>query len=111
MSHVREWRLALEVRRKHGAGIVGGSSVLVVLLFLILAAVEVGRTFVLVRAAVLLQDAVSVGVAPKYKALPALTYVHRVMSSRMSDEEYSYNFLLLPKMKTATSTEQSTESS
>ncbi len=33
------------------------------------------------------------------------------MSVPISDDEYSYSFLLLPKMKTATSTEQSTESS
>lgn len=38
-------------------------------------------------------------------------YVYRVIKSRMSHDEYSYSFLLLPKMKTATSTEQSTESS
>jgi len=33
------------------------------------------------------------------------------MISLMSDEEYSYSFLLCPKMMTATSTEQRTESS
>ena len=33
------------------------------------------------------------------------------MSSRMSPDEYSYSFLFCPKMKTATSTEHSTESS
>jgi hypothetical protein len=33
------------------------------------------------------------------------------MVSLMSPDEYSYSFLLWPKMMTATSTEQSTESS
>ena len=33
------------------------------------------------------------------------------MISSMFDDEYSYSFLLWPKMMTATSTEQSTESS
>jgi hypothetical protein len=39
------------------------------------------------------------------------TYWYLVMSCPMSFEEYSYSFLLLPKMKTATSTEHRTESS
>jgi hypothetical protein len=39
------------------------------------------------------------------------TYVYLVMSSRISLEEYSYSFLLLPKMKTATSTEHKTDNS
>lgn len=38
-------------------------------------------------------------------------YVYLVISSRMSPDEYSYNFLFVPKIKTATSTEQRTESS
>lgn len=39
------------------------------------------------------------------------TYWKRPMISLMSDDEYSYSFLLWPKITTATSTEQSTESS
>lgn len=37
--------------------------------------------------------------------------MYLVIISRISVEEYSYNFLLLPNIKTATSTEHSTESS
>ena len=42
---------------------------------------------------------------------PPHTYWNLPTISLMSDDEYSYNFLLWPKMTTATSTEQRTESS
>ena len=39
------------------------------------------------------------------------TYWKRPMMSLISPDEYSYSFLLCPKMMTATSTEHNTESS
>lgn len=48
---------------------------------------------------------------PVKRPLVEPTYWYLVMRCCISAEEYSYNFLLLPKMKTATSTEHKTESS
>lgn len=48
---------------------------------------------------------------PTKQPLVELTYWYLVMRCCISAEEYSYSFLLLPKMKTATSTEHRTESS
>jgi len=113
VSHVSERWLALEVRREHlGIHAVGlrGSAVLVLVLFLIGTAIKVRRPFVLVRSTMLLRYVSKILLCLDVSLL-AHTYVYRVIKSRMSHDEYSYSFLLLPKMKTATSTEQSTESS
>jgi hypothetical protein len=113
MPDMSERWLALEMGREHlGIHAIGlwGSAILILILFLFGAAIEVRRPLVLVWSTVLLRHVSKVLLCSK-ESLLAHTYVYRVIKSRMSHDEYSYSFLLLPKMKTATSTEQSTESS
>ena len=101
-SEVRELRrlvLGLEMRRNHarlyGALVPVGRGSLAVLVLVVIAAVEVGRSFVFVGAAVLRGHAMSARVASggerraRARAWAILTYWYRVISSRMSPDEYS----------------------
>ena len=113
MPEMLEGRLPLEVRRDHVClhGLtVRRRSICLLVRRILGAAVEVGRPFVLIWPTMLFWW-VSRGQEERGRDGARRTYVYLVMSSRMSPDEYSYSFLLLPKMKTATSTEQSTESS
>lgn len=81
------------------------------LIFVVVIAALVGKvcgTFMLVCAAILC------GVSLNFMStsIPlSPTYWKRPIISLMSDDEYSYSFLLCPKITTATSTEHSTDSS
>lgn len=102
--------------RFHRALVAVGRGAFAILVVIVVGAtIEVGRALVLVRTAVLRETCVLASDHDsgfiKRSGRAVRTYWYFVISSRMSAEEYSYSFLLLPKIKTATSTEQSTESS
>lgn len=118
---LRKLRMLARVLRRHHVRFyralvaVGRGAFAVVVLVVVGAAIEVGGALVLVRTAVLRETFVLASDHGsgfiKRSGMTVRTYWYFVISSRISAEEYSYSFLLLPKMKTATSTEQSTESS
>lgn len=118
---LRKLRMLARVLRRHHVRLyralvtVGRGAFAIIVLVVVGAAIEVGGALVLVRTAVLQETCVLASDHGsgfiKRSGMAVRTYWYFVISSRMSAEEYSYSFLLLPKMKTATSTEQSTESS
>jgi hypothetical protein len=84
-------------------------SALVVLIVIPSLVGKVLRAFVFVSSAILCRSQCLVRCPPR--CTQPLTYWNLAIVSLMSPDEYSYSFLLCPKMMTATSTEHSTESS
>jgi len=112
MSDVLESRLVLELRWHHlwfhrSMCRHARSIIIIVVVHAVLAlSAKVGRTFVLICTSILGQ-LVSISKRTEREH----TYWYLVKISPISVLEYSYSFLLLPNIITATSTEQRTESS
>jgi hypothetical protein len=112
---VLEGGLILELRRQHllpdVSAMLGHARTIVIVIIVIVLAltVEIGRAFMFVGSSILWKR------SARYlepRVLPRKpTYWYLVRISPISLLEYSYSFLLLPKMITATSTEHRTDSS
>jgi hypothetical protein len=110
MSDMLESRLVLELRRHHlrfDRSVMRHprSIIIIVIIHIFPLSTEIRRSFMFVCSSILETSAVFCPRRRKH------TYWYLVKISPISLLEYSYNFLLLPKIITATSTEQSTESS